>query len=224
MFLQQPAVSLSFSNIQQPEPQPLQQRPGVISQQQLVLSPQLPGQIASPQTPSQQVLREASVISSQVIIYLTTEAFIWKEDAELLQDKQVKSCQTCSYAFPSLFFCLSEDYIKCVPTAFTSPYTLLWSQSGELPAACHDGMLLECLDIDVRCMSWAWGNGSAASSVCNQDLWEWGGLAQQLCLTAVFWAFPSSLFHPPAVPPFKGATASIAAVKVYSECGWTTMR
>ncbi|XP_046762560.1 neuronal PAS domain-containing protein 2 isoform X9 [Gallus gallus] len=65
MFLQQPAVSLSFSNIQQPEPQPLQQRPGVISQQQLVLSPQLPGQIASPQTPSQQVLREASVISSQ---------------------------------------------------------------------------------------------------------------------------------------------------------------
>ncbi|XP_072212065.1 neuronal PAS domain-containing protein 2 isoform X4 [Excalfactoria chinensis] len=65
MFLQQPAVSLSFSNIQQPEPQPLQQRSGVISQQQLVPSPQLPGQIASPQTPSQQVLREASVISSQ---------------------------------------------------------------------------------------------------------------------------------------------------------------
>ncbi|NXC43529.1 NPAS2 protein, partial [Penelope pileata] len=65
MFLQQPAVSLSFSSIQQPEPQQLQQRPGVISQQQLVPSPQLPGQIASPQTPSQQVLREASVISSQ---------------------------------------------------------------------------------------------------------------------------------------------------------------
>ncbi|XP_065597210.1 neuronal PAS domain-containing protein 2 [Cyrtonyx montezumae] len=65
MFLQQPAVSLSFSNIQQPEPQTLQQRPGVISQQQLVPSPQLPGQIASPQTQSQQVLREASVISSQ---------------------------------------------------------------------------------------------------------------------------------------------------------------
>uniref|UniRef100_A0A8C3CHW2 Neuronal PAS domain protein 2 n=1 Tax=Cairina moschata TaxID=8855 RepID=A0A8C3CHW2_CAIMO len=65
MFLQQPTVSLSFSNIQQPEPQQLQQRPGVISQQQLVPSPQLPGQIASPQTPNQQVLREASVISSQ---------------------------------------------------------------------------------------------------------------------------------------------------------------
>ncbi|XP_003203200.1 neuronal PAS domain-containing protein 2 isoform X1 [Meleagris gallopavo] len=65
MFLQQPAVSLSFSNIQQSESQPLQQRPGVISQQQLVPSPQLPGQIASPQTPSQQVLREASVILSQ---------------------------------------------------------------------------------------------------------------------------------------------------------------
>ncbi|XP_035171970.1 neuronal PAS domain-containing protein 2 isoform X2 [Oxyura jamaicensis] len=65
MFLQQPTVSLSFSNIQQPEPQQLQQRPGVISQQQLVPSPQLPGQIASPQTSNQQVLREASVISSQ---------------------------------------------------------------------------------------------------------------------------------------------------------------
>uniref|UniRef100_A0A8B9SHE6 Neuronal PAS domain protein 2 n=1 Tax=Anas platyrhynchos TaxID=8839 RepID=A0A8B9SHE6_ANAPL len=71
MFLQQPTVSLSFSNIQQPEPQQLQQRPGVISQQQLVPSPQLPGQIASPQTPNQQVLREASVISSQVITSLT---------------------------------------------------------------------------------------------------------------------------------------------------------
>uniref|UniRef100_A0A8B9DI16 Neuronal PAS domain protein 2 n=1 Tax=Anser cygnoides TaxID=8845 RepID=A0A8B9DI16_ANSCY len=75
MFLQQPTVSLSFSNIQQPEPQQLQQRPGVISQQQLVPSPQLPGQIASPQTPNQQVLREASVISSQVITSLTRGAF-----------------------------------------------------------------------------------------------------------------------------------------------------
>ncbi|XP_025922160.1 neuronal PAS domain-containing protein 2 [Apteryx rowi] len=65
MFLQQPTVSLSFSNIQQPEPQQLQQRPGVISQQQLVPSPQLQGQIASSQTTNQQALREASVISSQ---------------------------------------------------------------------------------------------------------------------------------------------------------------
>ncbi|KFV76615.1 Neuronal PAS domain-containing protein 2, partial [Struthio camelus australis] len=65
MFLQQPTVSLSFSNIQQPEPQQLQQRPGVISQQQLVPSPQLQGQIASSQTANQQVLREASVIASR---------------------------------------------------------------------------------------------------------------------------------------------------------------
>uniref|UniRef100_A0A8B9PDD0 Neuronal PAS domain protein 2 n=1 Tax=Apteryx owenii TaxID=8824 RepID=A0A8B9PDD0_APTOW len=69
MFLQQPTVSLSFSNIQQPEPQQLQQRPGIISQQQLVPSPQLQGQIASSQTTNQQVLREASVISSQVMIF-----------------------------------------------------------------------------------------------------------------------------------------------------------
>ncbi|NXE73595.1 NPAS2 protein, partial [Cochlearius cochlearius] len=65
MFLQQPAVSLSFSNTQQPEPQQLQQRSGAISQQQLVPSPQLQGQIASSQTANQQALREASVIASQ---------------------------------------------------------------------------------------------------------------------------------------------------------------
>ncbi|KAM6093594.1 neuronal PAS domain-containing protein 2 isoform 3-T3 [Chlamydotis macqueenii] len=64
MFLQQPMVSLSFSNTQ-PEPQQLQQRSGAISQQQLVPSPQLQGQIASSQTANQQALREASVISSQ---------------------------------------------------------------------------------------------------------------------------------------------------------------
>ncbi|NWH28577.1 NPAS2 protein, partial [Grus americana] len=70
MFLQQPTVSLSFSNTQQPEPQQLQQRSGAISQQQLVPSPQLQGQIASSQTANQQALREASVISSQLSLYL----------------------------------------------------------------------------------------------------------------------------------------------------------
>uniref|UniRef100_A0A8C0B806 Neuronal PAS domain protein 2 n=1 Tax=Buteo japonicus TaxID=224669 RepID=A0A8C0B806_9AVES len=73
MFLQQPTVSLSFSNTQQPEPQQLQQRSGAISQQQLVPSPQLQGQIASSQTANQQALREASVILSQVIISLNRE-------------------------------------------------------------------------------------------------------------------------------------------------------
>ncbi|NXB44742.1 NPAS2 protein, partial [Leucopsar rothschildi] len=65
MILQQPAVSLSFSNTQQLDPQQLQQRSGAISQQQLVPSPQLQGQITSSQTTNQQSLREASVISSQ---------------------------------------------------------------------------------------------------------------------------------------------------------------
>ncbi|NXC55615.1 NPAS2 protein, partial [Aleadryas rufinucha] len=65
MFLQQPTVSLSFSNTQQLDPQQLQQRSGAISQQQLVPSPQLQGQITSSQTTNQQSLREASVISSQ---------------------------------------------------------------------------------------------------------------------------------------------------------------
>ncbi|XP_009324557.1 PREDICTED: neuronal PAS domain-containing protein 2 [Pygoscelis adeliae] len=68
MFLQQPTVSLSFSNTQQPEPQQLQLRSGAISQQQLVPSPQLQGQIASSQTANQQALREASAISSQAVL------------------------------------------------------------------------------------------------------------------------------------------------------------
>ncbi|KAM3678616.1 neuronal PAS domain-containing protein 2 isoform 1-T1 [Ammospiza maritima maritima] len=65
MILQQPTVSLSFSNTQQLDPQQLQQRSGTLSQQQLVPSSQLQGQITSSQTPNQQSLREASVISSQ---------------------------------------------------------------------------------------------------------------------------------------------------------------
>ncbi|XP_027497485.1 neuronal PAS domain-containing protein 2 isoform X2 [Corapipo altera] len=65
MFLQQPTVSLSFSNTQQLDPQQLQQRSEAISQQQLVPSPQLQGQITSSQTTNQQALREASVILSQ---------------------------------------------------------------------------------------------------------------------------------------------------------------
>ncbi|XP_056355114.1 neuronal PAS domain-containing protein 2 isoform X2 [Oenanthe melanoleuca] len=65
MILQQPTVSLSFSNTQQLDPQQLQQRSGAITQQQLVSSPQLQGQITSSQTTNQQSLREPSVISSQ---------------------------------------------------------------------------------------------------------------------------------------------------------------
>ncbi|NWH77696.1 NPAS2 protein, partial [Piaya cayana] len=114
MFLQQPTVSLSFSNTQQPEPQQLQQRSGAISQQQLVPSPQLQGQIASSQTANQQALREASVISSQVIISLNREPFIWKGDTELLLNKQVKSCQSCkcAFAFPDACSYIRAAYIK----------------------------------------------------------------------------------------------------------------
>uniref|UniRef100_A0A452H1L3 Uncharacterized protein n=1 Tax=Gopherus agassizii TaxID=38772 RepID=A0A452H1L3_9SAUR len=67
MFLQQPTVSLSFSNIQQPDPQQLQQRSRIISQQQLIPSPQLQGQVASSQPANQQILREANVVSSQAV-------------------------------------------------------------------------------------------------------------------------------------------------------------
>ncbi|VTJ83330.1 Hypothetical predicted protein [Marmota monax] len=66
MFLQQPAVSLSFSSAQRPEAQPqLQQRPATVSQPQLVASQQLSGQMASTQVTNQHLLRESSVISTQ---------------------------------------------------------------------------------------------------------------------------------------------------------------
>ncbi|XP_017673838.1 PREDICTED: neuronal PAS domain-containing protein 2 [Lepidothrix coronata] len=121
MFLQQPTVSLSFSNTQQLDPQQLQQRSEAISQQQLVSSPQLQGQITSSQTTNQQALREASVILSQVIISLNREVFRWKEDTKLLLSKEVKSCQSCKYAFafPSLFFSIRDGGGPAAPPGGT---------------------------------------------------------------------------------------------------------
>lgn len=71
MFLQQPAISLSFSSAQRPEVQQQQQQQlpqqvAAVSQPQLVTSPQLPGQMAAAQVTSQHLLRESIVISSQV--------------------------------------------------------------------------------------------------------------------------------------------------------------
>ncbi|XP_069844645.1 neuronal PAS domain-containing protein 2 [Dipodomys merriami] len=66
MFLQQPAVSLSFSSTQRPEaPQQLQQRPGAAAQPQLVASSQLAGPMTSAQVTNQHLLREPSVLSTQ---------------------------------------------------------------------------------------------------------------------------------------------------------------
>ncbi|KAK7828463.1 hypothetical protein U0070_008972 [Myodes glareolus] len=66
MFLQQPAVSLSFSSAQRPtSQQQLQQRPAAAAQPQLVVDTPLPGQITSAQVTSQHLLRESNVISTQ---------------------------------------------------------------------------------------------------------------------------------------------------------------
>ncbi|XP_076990004.1 neuronal PAS domain-containing protein 2 isoform X2 [Tamandua tetradactyla] len=66
MFLQQPAVSLSFGSTQRPEAQQqLQQRPAVVSRPQLVSSPQLTGQTASAPIANQHLLRESGVLSDQ---------------------------------------------------------------------------------------------------------------------------------------------------------------
>nr|AAI09167.1 Neuronal PAS domain protein 2 [Mus musculus] len=66
MFLQQPAVSLSFSSAQRPAAQQqLQQRPAAPSQPQLVVNTPLQGQITSTQVTNQHLLRESNVISAQ---------------------------------------------------------------------------------------------------------------------------------------------------------------
>lgn len=73
MFLQQPAVSLSFSSAPRPEAQQqLQQRSAPGSQPQLVASPQLPGQMGSAQVANQHLLRESSVIATQVSALILT--------------------------------------------------------------------------------------------------------------------------------------------------------
>ncbi|XP_016012740.2 neuronal PAS domain-containing protein 2 isoform X1 [Rousettus aegyptiacus] len=64
MFLQQPAVSLSFSSAEQPDAQ-LPQRSSPGTQSPLAASPQLSRQMASAQVTNQHLLRESSVISTQ---------------------------------------------------------------------------------------------------------------------------------------------------------------
>lgn len=66
MFLQQPAVSLSFSSAQRPAAQQqLQQRPAAASQPQLMVDTPLPGQVTPAQVTSQHLLRESNVLSTQ---------------------------------------------------------------------------------------------------------------------------------------------------------------
>ncbi|GAB1284909.1 Neuronal PAS domain-containing protein 2 [Apodemus speciosus] len=75
MFLQQPAVSLSFSSAQRPaaqQQQQLQQRPAPAapSQPQLVVNPPLQGQITPTQVTNQHLLRESNVISAQIYLFI----------------------------------------------------------------------------------------------------------------------------------------------------------
>ncbi|XP_040585272.1 neuronal PAS domain-containing protein 2 isoform X2 [Mesocricetus auratus] len=65
MFLQQPAVSLSFSSAQRPATQPQLQQRSSATQSQLVVDTALPGQIASTQVTNQHLLRDSNVIATQ---------------------------------------------------------------------------------------------------------------------------------------------------------------
>ncbi|RMC06651.1 hypothetical protein DUI87_16089 [Hirundo rustica rustica] len=120
MILQQPTASLSFSNTQQLDPQQLQQRSGAISQQQLVPSPQLQGQITSSQTTNQQSLREASVIPSQVfsnptnVSKLGSADFQWQLSNHTDGTSSVKPRVHHYPSFPAILF---ATYATPAPTA-----------------------------------------------------------------------------------------------------------
>uniref|UniRef100_A0A663LUZ0 Neuronal PAS domain protein 2 n=1 Tax=Athene cunicularia TaxID=194338 RepID=A0A663LUZ0_ATHCN len=154
MFLQQPTVSLNFSNTQQPEPQQLQQRSGAISQQQLVPSPQLQGQIASSQTANQQALREASVISSQVITSLNREAFIWKGDTELLLSKQVKCQSQCHFFFfPCARLLLSQPIQPMMPGSCNARHPSDLSMAGSQPKYSQTQQMFQSLEVQTSSSS-----------------------------------------------------------------------
>ncbi|XP_054434005.1 neuronal PAS domain-containing protein 2 [Pteronotus mesoamericanus] len=66
MFMQQPAVSLSFSSTQQPDAQQqLPQKSAPRAHSPLTTSPQLPGKITSAQVTDQHLLKEPCMISTQ---------------------------------------------------------------------------------------------------------------------------------------------------------------
>ncbi|NXS30925.1 NPAS2 protein, partial [Pomatostomus ruficeps] len=139
MFLQQPAVSLSFSNTQQLDPQQLQQTSGAISQQQLVPNPQLQGQITSSQTTNQQSLREASVISNQPLPHSA-------QDAPTTASRWVRAPHTQPGAMPVKMPCFSLHNVGFVWSSssnvtFFSPLCsrLLLSQPIQpmMPGSCN---------------------------------------------------------------------------------------
>ncbi|XP_059695502.1 neuronal PAS domain-containing protein 2 isoform X4 [Haemorhous mexicanus] len=120
MILQQPTVSLSFSNTQQLDPQQLQQRSGALSQQQLVPSSQLQGQITSSQTTNQQSLREASVISSQVFSNPTNVSKFGSADFQQQLSNRTDGTSSVKpgvHHYPSFPAILFATYATPAPTA-----------------------------------------------------------------------------------------------------------
>ncbi|TRZ16096.1 hypothetical protein HGM15179_011028, partial [Zosterops borbonicus] len=120
MILQQPTASLSFSNTQQLDPQQLQQRSGAISQQQLVPSPQLQGQITSSQTTNQQSLREGGVIPSQVFSNPTNVSKFGSADFQQQLSNHTDgtgSVKPRVHHYPSFPAILFATYATPAPTA-----------------------------------------------------------------------------------------------------------
>uniref|UniRef100_A0A8C0GHF0 Neuronal PAS domain protein 2 n=1 Tax=Chelonoidis abingdonii TaxID=106734 RepID=A0A8C0GHF0_CHEAB len=173
MFLQQPAVSLSFSNIQQPDPQQLQQRSRVISQQQLIPSPQLQGQVASSQPANQQILREANVVSSQVNILFhykemnvdTTRPYLQSAPAlppaspmstaalRFPGGQGAAGTNTCFFSFPRARLLLSQPIQPMMPGSCSSRLASDISVAGRQAKYSQNQQLFQSLELQTSSSS-----------------------------------------------------------------------
>ncbi|NXR07724.1 NPAS2 protein, partial [Semnornis frantzii] len=170
MFLQQPTVSLSFSNSQQAEPQQLQQRSGVISQQQLAPSPQLQGQVAPSPSANQQALREVSVASSQVIISLNRESFLLAEfrspNYQLCAMSRKVSClfskcgisvvlllQQCHFFFPCARLLLSQPIQPMMPGSCNARHPSDLSMVGSQAKYSQTQQMFQSLEVQTSSSS-----------------------------------------------------------------------
>ncbi|NXN11646.1 NPAS2 protein, partial [Indicator maculatus] len=152
MFLQQPTVSMSFSNSQQTESQQLQQRSGVISQQQLVPSPQLQGQVAPSPSANQQALREVSVVSSQVIpcaVLMKAPCLFSKCGISV-----VLLLQQCHFFFfPCARLLLSQPIQPMMPGSCNARHPSDLSMTGSQAKYSQTQQMFQCLEVQTSSSS-----------------------------------------------------------------------
>lgn len=157
MFLQQPAVSLSFSSAQRPAAhQQLQQRPAPAapSQPQLVVNTPLQGQITPTQVTNQHLLRESNVIAAQVLYPLPLPVLPDRIDTLLQLRKEYSG---------RLFISLYCKAISKAQVVFTT--ALCMGEAALVVTRSHAPAPFSCSHVNEPCsLSLARGQSSQPSS------------------------------------------------------------